>query len=85
MRPFALALLLVGCADNQALCERATERINEEREACGLDPLGLNASCFAYENLDDLDCGAYFACEADRIECVDGQLVQDLESCPSCE
>jgi hypothetical protein len=85
MRAFLLILTLAGCADNQRHCERSTESINRERVACGLEPLNINATCFAYAELDDLDCRRYFECQADRITCVDGQLVQDLGDCPSCD
>lgn len=78
-------LLLLGCADNQALCERSTEKVNSVREDCGLEPVGVYASCFAFEQLDESDCSAYFACESDRYSCEDGQLIQSLESCPPCE
>ena len=85
MRALVFLLLLAGCADNEQHCRRSTERINRELEACDLEPLSINGTCFAYAELNELDCRRYFECQADRIECVDGQLVQDLGDCPGCE
>lgn len=76
--------LLGACADNERHCERSTERINDERIDCGLDPLNVSATCFAYADLNELDCREYFDCQADRMTCEEGQLVQDLRDCPPC-
>ncbi|MCO4743632.1 MAG: hypothetical protein KC912_02510 [Proteobacteria bacterium] len=85
MRAILALVLLCGCADNQALCERATERVNDERVACGLDEVDVVGSCLGFERLNETDCTAYFACDAQRFTCTDGQLLESSETCPPCE
>ena len=86
MRALAVSMmLLIGCSNNQSLCERSVAQINQTRAACGMSLLSSESMCFAYESIDDVDCRAYFTCEANRYTCVEGQFVQDLERCPTCE
>ena len=85
MRLVFFTVMLIACADNQSRCEQATLQINSAREACELEPIDEIGACFAYADLNETDCGAYFACEADRYTCEDGQLLQSLDACPPCE
>lgn len=80
-----LVLLAAACADNQSRCEGSVEQINDEREACGLPPVSVQASCFGFSELNESNCAAYFACDANRYSCEDGQLLQSTETCPPCE